>query len=47
MMMMTIKSKKCVFFRAARPVFSPPHLEDRKKGGWCRLVVRVNLSRLI
>lgn len=47
-MMMTIKSKKCAFFRAARPVFRPtPPGGPAKKGGWCRLVVIVNLSRLI
>lgn len=47
-MMMTIKSQKCAFFRARPPrVQAHPTRRTRKKGGWCRLVVIVNLSRLI
>lgn len=48
MMMMTIKSQKCAFFRADPPrVQAHPTRRTRKKGGWCRLVVIVNRYRLI
>ncbi|EIP48581.1 hypothetical protein ECEC4402_5965, partial [Escherichia coli EC4402] len=42
------KIKKMRFFPRRPPrVQAHPTWRTRKKGGWCRLVVRVNLSRLI
>ncbi|EFO0187090.1 hypothetical protein DAH24_13095 [Escherichia coli] len=42
------KITKMRFFPRRPPrVQAHPTWRTRKKGGWCRLVVRVNLSRLI